>query len=121
MFFSITRNAALPEVAARFIDFTLNSLDANRILLAERGAPIAGRVRADLRHLVSAPQKAVFDFLDRIQDDVAPLPPPDPVGNTDLINRVFVPQVVDPVMYGLVPAPVAMKLLRRQSSDFLNK
>ncbi len=121
MFFSITKNASSKELAARFMDFFTNSLPANEVLLAERGTPIAGKVRGALRSVVPAPQKAVFDFLDRIQDGVAPVPPPDPVGNTDLINNVFIPKVIDPAMFGVISPEAAMKRLRRESVNILNK
>jgi multiple sugar transport system substrate-binding protein len=121
MFFSITKNATMPDTAARLIDYFTNSLDANETLLAERGVPIAAKVRSALGPLVPAPQRAVFDFLDRIQAVAAPVPPPDPVGNTDLINNVFIPQVIDPVMFGMIPPEAAMKKLRQESVEILNK
>ena len=121
MFFSVTKNSATPDTAAALIDYFTNSPGANELLMAERGVPIAGRIRGSLRLLVPEPQRAVFDFLDRIQADAAPVPPPDPVGNTDLINNVFIPLVADAVMYGMTSPAAAMKRLRRESVKILNK
>src|SRR5690606_29983042 len=47
-FLSVSANSEHPEEAAMFIDFITNSLEANRILLAERGVPISSVVQADL-------------------------------------------------------------------------
>ncbi|MCX7032305.1 MAG: ABC transporter substrate-binding protein [Spirochaetes bacterium] len=118
-FFSVTRDAASPRAAAGLVDYFTNSIDANTLLMAERGVPIASKVREALKPELAAPQQRVFDYLDRIQKDVAPIPPPDPVGNTDLINNVFIPQVVDPVMFGVITPLEGMKILRREASRIL--
>ena len=118
-FFSVTRDAGSTRDAAALIDWFTNSIDANTLLMAERGVPIAGKVRDALKPQLAVPQQRVFEYLDRIQKDVAPIPPPDPVGNTDLINNVFIPQVVDPVMFGVVAPLEGMKILRREATRIL--
>jgi multiple sugar transport system substrate-binding protein len=118
-FFSITKDSGSPKAAARLIDYFTNSIEANEVLLAERGVPIASKVREALKPLLPAPQRVVFDFLDRIQNDVAPIPPPDPVGNSDLINNVFIPRVVDPVMFGVISPEEGMRVLRKEAARIL--
>lgn len=118
-FFSITKAARRPETAARLLDLFTNSVEANRILLAERGVPVAARVREAVKPLLPVPQQAVFDYLGRVEKNAAEVPPPDPVGNTDLINNVFIPQVVDPVMYGVLAPEEGMRKLRREAARIL--
>lgn len=119
MFLSVTRSSASPALAAKLIGYFTNSIDANRVLLAERGVPVAARVRDGLSPLLATPQRAVFDYLARIQKDAAPLPPPDPVGNTDLVNNVFIPLVVDPVMFGVISPAEGMRRLRIEAAKIL--
>jgi multiple sugar transport system substrate-binding protein len=121
MFFSVTKNARDPATAAKLIDFFTNSIPANRMLLAERGVPIAEKVREALKPLLAPPQRAVFDYLTRIQKDAAPIPPPDPVGNTDLISNSFIPLVVDPVMFGVISADEGMRRLRAEAERTLGR
>ncbi len=118
-FLSVTRNASSARVAAALVDWFTNSIDANMLLMAERGVPISAKVREALKPHLAAPQLRVFEYLDRIQHDVAPIPPPDPVGNTDLINNVFIPRVVDPVMFGVISPLEGMRLLRREALRIL--
>ncbi|OHD71779.1 MAG: hypothetical protein A2177_09810 [Spirochaetes bacterium RBG_13_68_11] len=118
-FFSVTRDAGSTRDAAGLVDWFTNSIDANTLLMAERGVPIAGKVRDALKPQLAVPQQRVFEYLDRIQKDVAPIPPPDPVGNTDLINNVFIPRVVDPVMFGVIAPLEGMKLLRQEAGRIL--
>lgn len=121
MFFSVTKNARDPAAAARLIDFFTNSIPANRLLLAERGVPIAEKVREALKPLLAPPQRAVFDYLARIQKDAAPIPPPDPIGNTDLVSNVFIPLVVDSVMFGVISADEGMRRLRAEAERALGR
>jgi multiple sugar transport system substrate-binding protein len=107
--------------AAGLIGWFTNSIGANTLLMAERGVPIAGKVREAMKPRLAAPQSRVFEFLDRIRQDAAPIPPPDPVGNTDLINNVFIPQVVDPVMFGLITPLEGMKTLRKEAARILGR
>ncbi len=118
-FFSVTRNASSARAAAALVDWFTNSIDANLLLMAERGVPIAAKVREALKPELAAPQLRVFEFLERVQRDAAPLPPPDPVGNTELINNVFIPRVVDPVMFGAISPLDGMRLLRREAVRIL--
>jgi multiple sugar transport system substrate-binding protein len=120
-FFSITRDSQSTRDTAGLVDWFTNSIDANMLLMAERGVPIAAKVREALKPQLAAPQQRVFEYLDRIQDDVAPIPPPDPIGNTDLINNVFIPQVVDPVMFGVIAPLEGMKILRREADRILGR
>lgn len=118
-FLSVTRNASSTREAAGLIDWFTNSIEANTLLMAERGVPIAAKVREALKPLLAVPQRRVFEYLDRIQRDVAPIPPPDPVGNTDLINNVFIPRVVDPVMFGTINPAEGMRILRQEAARIL--
>lgn len=52
---------------------------------------------------------------------MADVPPPDPVGNTDLINNVFNPQAVDPVMFGVLSPEDAMRKLRKEADRILSE
>jgi multiple sugar transport system substrate-binding protein len=88
---------------------------------ASQGAheTVAARVRDELKPLLAVPQRTVFDYLARIQKDVAPLPPPDPVGNSELVNNVFIPLVVDPVMFGVISPAEGMRRLRSEAAKIL--
>ena len=79
-FFSVTTHAKQPKEAAMFIDFVTNSIEANEVLLAERGVPISSKVQKALMPKLGASQSEMFAYLDRVSKDVQPIPPPDPAG-----------------------------------------
>ena len=74
MQFSIGSQATPEEQAAgaKFINFFINDLEANEIMMAERGAPISSAVRAHLAPLVSPVVARTFDILPTIAAHAAP-------------------------------------------------
>jgi len=98
MFFSITPHAKHPREAALFIDFFTNSLEANEILLAERGVPISSVIREDLLLLLSPAQYEMFVFLEQIEQDNTPIPPPNPAGHGEIVGEKFYSEFINPVL-----------------------
>ncbi|MBC7810050.1 MAG: extracellular solute-binding protein [Burkholderiales bacterium] len=118
-FFSITTSCPHPEEAANFINFFTNDLEANEILLAERGVPISTEVREHLLPLIDAPNVETFDFLSRVEADSSPIFPPDPQGFSDILNNVYTPLFVDPVLYGMIPVEEGVATLRTEAEAIL--
>ena len=118
MFFSITANSKHPKEAAMFIDFFTNSVEANEILLAERGIPISSVVRDGLKPKLGKAQLAGFELLSRIEKDLSPLPPPDPAGTADIVTNVFGP-TIEQVMYDKMKPENAMVQIRKDGNAIL--
>lgn len=109
-FISILASSANPDLAAQFVNFFINDLDANRILLAERGIPVPTSVREDLAPRVDPNMKYLFDYITKVSPFTSPIDPPDPaaagevrdvmrpillqclnggVNSTDAVNRMI--------------------------------
>jgi len=124
MFFSITANSKNPKEAAMFIDFFTNSVEANEILLAERGVPISSAVREGIKPKLGKSQVAMFDFVAQAEKTAAPIRPPDPAGSADISgsdNSFIVTKVIEPVMYGKLSPEEGMALLRKEANAILAK
>jgi multiple sugar transport system substrate-binding protein len=121
MFFSITKNAKHPKEAALFINFFINSLEANQIMMAERGVPISTAVQEGLKPLLSKPQKEMFDFLARVQADHSPIRPPDPAAHTNIQDNVYNPEVIDPVLMRKITPEEGVATLRKMATELLSK
>ncbi|MGY4691373.1 ABC transporter substrate-binding protein [Salibacterium sp. K-3] len=81
MSFMISSNVseAKQEAAATLINFITNNQEANEILRAERGVPIAAGVRENLAEQVDPTVQETFEFLEVLEEragDPEPLPPP---------------------------------------------
>ena len=116
MYFAITAGCPHPEEAAKFINFFTNSLEANDILLAERGVPISSAVREHLLPNLDPVNAAAFAFLESVAEYASPIFPPDPPGFSDFLNNVWLPLFVDPVLFGQVTPEEAAPLMREEAN-----
>lgn len=120
-FFSLTSQSKNKVEAAKFIDFFTNSVEANLILNAERGVPVAAKVRDALKKTASPANKAVFEYLDRVAKDAAPTPPPEPARHAEIRANVYVPLIREQVFYGVLTPEEAAKRLRAQGTEILKR
>ena len=120
-FFSVTTHSKAPKEAAMFIDFFTNSIEANEVLLAERGVPISSKVQQALRPKLGRSQAEMFGYLERVSKDVQPIPPADPPGHTEIVKNVYDPQVVEPVAFSRLEPDKAAALLRQEANAILAK
>lgn len=119
-FLAVNANSEHPEEAALLIDFFTNSLEANRILLAERGVPISGLVQEDLTDYVTPAQVEMFAFLSRVEKDSSPLPPPDPALHGSIRDTLIYPILRDAVLFEEITADEAVILFREEVDALLS-
>jgi multiple sugar transport system substrate-binding protein len=121
-FFSITSQSKNPQAAAQFINFFTNSVDANKVLLAERGVPISTEVQKALTPLLGPANAAQMNFVALVGSDhnASPTPPPDPAGAANVIQNVYQPQVIQPVMFGKITPEMGAKILREKADAILS-
>lgn len=119
-FLSMSSKTKNGDRAADFINFFTNDLDANKILLAERGVPVSAAIREGLKPLLEPASVVAFDFIGRVATDSSPLPNPDPVGSSDIIQNVYIPEFWDPMTYGLVSVEEAVAALRNGAEKVLS-
>jgi multiple sugar transport system substrate-binding protein len=77
-FLSLLTTSRNQDLGAKFINFFVNDLEANRILLAERGIPAPTNVREDLGTRVDSAMRYTFDFISRVTPFASPIDPPAP-------------------------------------------
>ena len=118
MFFSVTSQARHPEEAALFVDFFTNDIEANKILMAERGVPIAPAVREALLPMLSEAQQEMFRFIDIAEQYSTPIDPPDPPGHNNIMQNVF-DILSEQVLYGDIDPAVAAEEFRIQAISIL--
>lgn len=59
----ISKDSKAPEEAAKFINYFINNIDANRVLDGERGVSIALNVREDLEGTASVSKKEMYNYV----------------------------------------------------------
>ena len=119
-FFSITANTKYAKESAQFIDYFTNSIEANRVLLAERGIPIVPAIQEQLKPILAPAALETFRYIARVTSDSSPLPPPDPTRESAFESNVYGPLVVDPVLFGKLAPAAAVKILRTEGDKVLS-
>lgn len=90
MFLSVDSDTDHPEEAKEFIDFFVNSQEANEINGMERGLPANLEVREAVLEDASAPERKAAEFVTSVEDGNpldAPVPPPGAGEFDDIVNR----------------------------------
>lgn len=75
-----------PEWAADFINFMTNSIEANQILLAERGIPVNSKVNEAIQPNLGVAARMAAEYLNSIDDLVSPVDIPEPAWSGEVIK-----------------------------------
>jgi multiple sugar transport system substrate-binding protein len=119
-YFSILAQTKYPKEAAMVIDFFTNDIEANKILNAERGVPVAGKVLAALKPTLTDPNVLeAFDLIDRVAKDARPLPLPDPPEWSAILTQVYNPHVTIPILTHVITPEEGVALYKKEAAALL--
>jgi multiple sugar transport system substrate-binding protein len=109
-FISMLASSNAKDLAARYINFFVNDIDANRILLAERGIPIPSNVASDLASRVDANNRSIFEYIAKVTPLSSPIDPPD-AARTGEVRDVMRPILLQCLTGGLAPAAAVDQMI----------
>lgn len=113
-FFSVSRDAGENEEAAvKVVNYMLNSVDANEILLGERGVPASSEVAAAIAPLLDTTAQTVTGYInDVVTPNCSPISPAIPDGANEVYD--YYNQLVDKILYGqMTSADAAAELFEK--------
>lgn len=116
---SITAGSKSKEEAAKFISFFINDVEANKILNAERGMPIASKIREALKPGFSAEQKVVADFIDKVAANSSPMDPPAPAGSNEI--EKLMKDLEQQILFGKITPEKAYEQLKKDAAAIVAK
>ncbi|WP_018930889.1 ABC transporter substrate-binding protein [Gracilibacillus lacisalsi] len=117
MYFSISENSEQKEAAAAFIDFWVNDVEANKLILGDRGVPVSSVVQEEIADDVSEAQQAVFDYVAWAEDNSTPMGAPDPAGAGEIIEQLT--NLSEQISYGEITPEEAAEYFRTQAESIL--
>jgi multiple sugar transport system substrate-binding protein len=120
MFFSITSQCQNPDIAADFINFFTNSIEANEVLAAERGVPISTAVAEHLAEMVDPAVAETFSFIAEVTTDSSPIPPADPPNWSNFNSNVYGPLFTQPVLFGQMSVEDGLAVLLEEGNKVLS-
>lgn len=115
---ALANNAKNPELAAKFLDFFINDVEAGRALGVERGVPLNLEVRDAVAPTVDEVSKRSVDYIASIADRVGDFPPQVPIGASELEERVYRP-IADKLGFGQLSVAEAAEDLISQANRIL--
>lgn len=86
MFYSVSADTEYPESSAKFVDFLLNSEEAAKIMLTDRGLPANTDVREAILEDLSPTDQKMADFMAEIEGEIVDTPPVPPHGSAELAD-----------------------------------
>lgn len=108
----VSQDSEYPEEAAKFIEFFQSNVEANQILLAERGIPTFTAVREALADNLTDSEKAVYAYVDLVGSfDTGGIPvnPSSPACVDEVKNQYQ--YYLDKVIYGEMTAAEAAQAI----------
>lgn len=118
-FFSAAEDSANKEFAVKFIDYFTNDIEANKVLMAERGVPISSKVREALLPLLDDTQKMMFDYIDLVTQHSSPIDPPDAPGHPEVDK--LLKNLEEQMLYGEISIEDAAVKFREEANKILEK
>ncbi len=121
MFLAITSQCKNPDEAAKFINYFINSKEANDVLFAERGVPVSSAIREYLTPKLQPEQVAMFDFVSAMEKDASPIAPPEPPGWNDIVQNVYLAEFANPILFRTLTPADGVLMLRKEANTILAK
>lgn len=118
MSFAITSHSTEQEAAAKFIDFLTNSIEANAVLLADRGVPIASHVRDGIIDIVSPAVQETFTILDDVAAFSSPADGLPPAGQGEVRAAFF--RYIEQLRHNVTDPQTATQQFMAEASNILN-
>ncbi|WP_105618393.1 ABC transporter substrate-binding protein [Vallitalea okinawensis] len=118
-FLSVAASSDYKDEAVSFIDFFTNSIEANKILMAERGVPISTKVSEALKPLLEPSQVEMFDYLALAVNHSTPISKPEPSVHGE-VDKVL-ENTYQQVMFKQITPEQAADQFFNEAEKILNK
>ncbi|WP_166238978.1 ABC transporter substrate-binding protein [Paenibacillus turpanensis] len=119
MFFSMSKNSKHQEEAAKFIDFFINDVEANKILNGERGVPVSSDIRKELSGSLDETNKMVYEYIDMIAQNSSPIDGNYPAGSSEVLKALE--EVHEQVMYKQISPEEGAKEFKQRAEDIIER
>jgi multiple sugar transport system substrate-binding protein len=118
MFFSVSDSSTEDETAVSFIDYFVNSIEANRILMMDRGVPISSEVRAALLPDLDDTQQKMVDYISFVSRNSSPWRLPHPK-NGEVVDALA--DIQQQVLFELMTPSEAAAAFRLEAEAILSR
>ena len=119
MFFSVSATTEKPDEAVALLNYLINSVEANEILLGERGEPVADQVSQAISGLISESAREAGVYINEVvAPDCSPITPPAPEGSSEVADLLT--KLEAKVAYGEVGAEQAAEEYFKKGNEIFS-
>ncbi|MEC9491032.1 MAG: extracellular solute-binding protein [Halanaerobiales bacterium] len=118
-YLAVTKSSEHPEEAAKFVNFFLNNIEANKVLMAERGVPAPKDVREALIPLLDEVNKEQFEYVETASKHSSAIYPPPPSGHMEIVD--LKERLMMSIMYEAIDPMEAAQEFRSTANKILSK
>ncbi|UOQ85262.1 ABC transporter substrate-binding protein [Gracilibacillus salinarum] len=119
MFFSVSENSEHKEIAAEFINFFVNNVEANKLILADRGIPVSSEIKEALKEEVPEEKAKVFDYIEWVEQNSQPMGGPDPDVASEVIEALQ--GIAEQIVYGQTSVEEGAAKFREEAESIFGK
>jgi len=118
MFYSVTVDSKNPDEAVRVLNYLTNSVEANQVLLAERGIPASSVVTEGIIESLDEYQKMAVEYINNVvTPNSSPISAPAPDNSAEVLE--LLDQLQEQVCYGQITAVDAAEKLFTEGNKIL--
>lgn len=119
MFFSIPKSSKHKEQAAKFIDFFVNNVEANKLIKGDRGVPVSSTVIKGIKTELSEVETKIFDYVEKASQNVRTTDPIDPLGNAEIMKALD--DISEQILFKKITPEDGAKSFRKQAELILGR
>lgn len=118
-YFVVTSYTDYPDEAVKFLDFFTDNIEANKVLMGERGVPASSKVRDALIPLVDEATAKTFKYIDIAEEFAGPMAPVYP----DIHNQVMqeYDSLREMMLFGIITPEKAAVEFRERANRIMSR
>lgn len=119
-FFSVSTDSKNPDEAVKVLNYLLNSVECNEILLAERGVPASSVVADAIAPKLDEINQGVVSFINNVvTPNCSAINPASPDGTSEILEQINI--LEEMVLYGQTTAKEAAEELFKKGNEILGR
>lgn len=120
MYFAISSKTANPDESVKFLNYFINDVDANKVLLGERGIPVSSVVGDAIANDLDEANKQVVAFVNNVivpNSSSVPVTDPDGASEIHATHR----ELLEQISYGAMSAADAAAMFIETAEEVLDR
>lgn len=119
MYFTVANSSKVKDAAIDFINYFINDVEANKVILGERGVPVSSKVQEAIRPNLTPEQTKVFDYVAWAEKNSSEMNPPNPVGAVEV--DALLKAEVEKILYKQITVEKGAAEFREKANAILAK